>query len=591
MPRVNVQTFNNLFGMLANQEVNVKRSNKAEGDRNNYQVINKWNDPYSITLRGRATFEENLLVAGKLAHPQLRDTSEVISASLKALVDKRSASGKEKLTDVGHYNLHDALVSSIGSFEFARGAMVSAQHYSNKAIQDVSFNALVKEVSDPKTAAPYYSAWIKTVQPNLVARLLGKPATLAESYVDVSGITPLSLEDIKDENLRATFGRFVLELVDLLDSIDHQAPVTPPETEFTPDEDEDEQGDEVTSCTNPESFSDEDEDEAEDGDEQGGQGEEDEEDEEDEAEGQFDGGSKAGDNKPEDADDLKDSIDKAIDRAVQKAEDELAKSQVEETGINLGATKEADELEESALRMALQDHAFVNKEQAYLHEAPDMSDIAPPEDIGDLNRKSSGLLTSDAWKISLGNTKVFESSDEGEPQNLLILADCSGSTTDKVLSNKYDLGTVSQVIWALAGQLLKVTPNSKSYGFTGGYGGEMTIVEGQTAGMMPNRRGSGGTPTIQALRWATEQANEESVICLITDDGAERGSGLYVRQLADQGHRIATILVPSPRYATRYLGNPQARLAEYGSDMACIYDVSSEASNKALQDMFANLLV
>lgn len=595
MPRVPVQAFNNLFGMMANQDVTIKRSNKLEGDSNNFQVINKWNDPYNIVLRGRATFEENLLVAGKLAHPQLRRYNEVINAANSAIRSKPNLPEHVRGT-----SFVDAIRSSIGSFEFARGAMVSAEHYSNDAIKDVSFKALVKEVNNPETSESYGTDWIKAMQANLVARLLGQPASLVEGSVNVSGVTPLSSEDVEDENLRETFGRFVRELVEVLAAQDYRSPVEPEDTEFEGRTDKPKTTVEVEE---PEEPSEKPEDpESDSSDESESSDDEPEEDEEDEGDedGKVEGaGSKTAESGSEGGKDpisseAQDWIDEAVDKAVSDAEETLAESKPEEdSGLDLSSNKVPSEYEEEKLETTLARGANIHKIPASSvawYQAPDMSDLAPPEDVGELNRKSSGLLTSDAWKISLGNTKVFEASDEGEPQNLLVLADISGSTSDKVKKNKYGLRTVSEVIWALSAQLLRVTPNSKSYGFASYYRNtDVQILEGQQAGMVPARAGSGGTPTIQALRWAVEQANQESVICLITDDEAEAGSGLYVRQLADQGHRIATVLVPSPKYFSYH--NVQAKLANYGSDMACIYEVTNEASNKALQDMFSNLLV
>ncbi len=563
MPRVPTKTFNDLFGMLASQKVTVKRTNKEEVDyrkRSNYMVVNRWTDPFDIRLRGRATFEENLLVAGKLAHPQIREWREVVRAVSSLILD-----GVE-LTKLG-IDVNDirfAIEGSMGSFEFARGSMVASKHYMNDDILNVSYDALKKEV---QSSPPGGEQWIKSIQPNIVARLLGKPELIPNTGVDLSAIKPLSDEDIKDENLSKTFKKFAYAIAQALgDKIEKPTGCETEPVEPKNDNDIPYRSTELV--------------------DQEGESEDPEDPEDDDLEGEPDSepnteGSST--NKTP----LEEQLDQAIEDAVRWAENEF-EEQAADSNDSLQLTEDnVSEHELDSLARMLENTPRIDEHVVkYWNPAPDLGSLSPPEDVGDANRKSSGLLTPDAWKVMLGNNRIFESTEDGEPQKLLVLADVSGSTRDRVSKNKWGFTNVEQVIWSLSSQLLTASPNSESYGFCSNFGSYLMLKLGQTAGQTPAETLSrGGTPTVHALQWAVERANEESVITLITDGFAEPGSALYVRQLKDQGHRVATVVVTCK-------DNPPAiNLRDYGSDLACIFDVADDNSAKALQDLFTNLLV
>lgn len=575
MPRVPTKTFNDLFGMLANQKVTVKRTNKDDIDyrrRTNYTVVNRWTDPFDIRLRGRATFEENLLVAGKLAHPQIREWGRVVSGVTRLVLDGITQTQKIE-QNIDANDIKFAIEGSMGSFEFARGSMVASKHYMNDGILNVSYNALKKEVQD---TPPNSEQWIKSIQPNIVAKLLGKPELMPNTGVDLSAIKPLSDEDIKDENLSKTFKKFAYAIAQALkDKIEKPTgcetePVEPENDNDTPyrsTEIVDEEGKEESKGGDLESE------------------ELEEQDPESNSEPDSEDSPSSNTRKTE----LEEQLDQAIEEAVQIAEDSF-EEQIAEPNDGLQLTEdEVSEHEADSLARMLEQNTTVHEDvlgEKYWEAAPDLGSLSPPEDIGDITRKSSGLVTPDAWKVMLGSNKIFESTEDGDPQKLLVLADISGSTRDRVGRNKWGFDTVEQVIWGLSSQLLTASPNSESYGFSSNWGADMNLKLGQTAGKIPYGVVSrGGTPTVYALRWAVERANEEAVITLITDGFAEPGSALYVRQLKDQGHRIATVVV------TCKDSPPSINLRDYGGDLACIFDVTDDNSAKALQDLFTNLLV
>ena len=171
-----------------------------------------------------------------------------------------------------------------------------------------------------------------------------------------------------------------------------------------------------------------------------------------------------------------------------------------------------------------------------------------PSDNGGSIYSNSGLPSSDLWKINLGYNKVFESLlDPTDAPRICVLVDCSGSTVfaDKTINGRRV--NLQEKMWELAGELMKMSPESRCYGFDeGNYG--FNLYEGFTSQIAnqnkyPINNGGGGTPTSQALMYAKEHEQTESdLIILVTDGGPDRNFYAVQKWLINLGIKLAVIV-------------------------------------------------
>ena len=187
---------------------------------------------------------------------------------------------------------------------------------------------------------------------------------------------------------------------------------------------------------------------------------------------------------------------------------------------------------------------------------------------------------------------------ETDPSKLLVLVDCSGSTHDNWGSkgNPRGFRSTQQVMWTLAGTMLKTSPNSVAYGFCGSQQ-YISIYPGLKSGTYPKGEwyrgegnvGGGGTPTSQALHWASlKSGGSDDVIVLITDGMPGISAPTMVRRLADSGATIAVIVVPNAHSSVARGGGVARR---FGSEISGVYDPRSPESEDSIQQLMANLIV
>ena len=193
----------------------------------------------------------------------------------------------------------------------------------------------------------------------------------------------------------------------------------------------------------------------------------------------------------------------------------------------------------------------------------------------------------------LGNVNVMDStSTGGDAASLLILADVSGSTRDGVVSTQFGKGCTQDAIWALAGKLLELSVNSRSYGFCGNHRNSVAIIEGQKAGRAPRGTvGGGGTPTAEVLAWAADKSeSSDDVIVLITDGMPDHKAPAMVKRMTDNGSRVAVVVVPNTN-DSRDLSWSQRTARQFGGEMSTVCDVRNPKSIDALNEFMANLIV
>lgn len=171
-----------------------------------------------------------------------------------------------------------------------------------------------------------------------------------------------------------------------------------------------------------------------------------------------------------------------------------------------------------------------------------------PSDNGGSIYSNSGLPSSDLWKINLGYNKVFESLlDPTDAPRICVLVDCSGST---MFTNKAVNGirvNLQEKMWELAGELMRMSPESRCYGFDG-YSTELNLYEGFTSQIAnqnkyPRKEGGGGTPTSEALMYAKEHEQTESDLIILVTDGAPDTNFYAVQKwLINLGIKLAVIV-------------------------------------------------
>lgn len=553
------KTFNNLFGYLANKQVSVKRTSKQDRYAGS-DTIQNWTNTYEVTLPARASFEHNLLMAGKFAHPVLQHFTHVSKVFVNRYgwtYDEKRQVGDEAVPVNSSFN--SVLFGALSAFEYARAAKVASRHYLNNQIFEASLKSLASEYKENSNKQDLNQAITRGYKPDglasfqidLAAKLLGsKP--VANSNVDLSFVTQLSDEDCADENLLPTFTRFVSELSKLFEAGLSKTPKQPKQEEGG-----DKKADTTLDPVNQDESksptpSDTNDDEVK---------------------------SKPADNE----------LQSAIRRDVLRSEIEFDQSKAKAKPAEV--LEEIDEYSESShLEAVFEDIKHKTVRRLFSSSwvpAYDVSGIIPPEFNEGSAFKTTGYVTPDAWRMSLGKTNVFNSNvDEGEPE-IVVLADCSSSTRDSLKKNPFGFSNVAEAVWSLSAQLLKLSPNAKSYGYRGGSWG-VFVTEGQPSGMIPSvskNLASGGTPTSVAMSWATETLNPEATIVVITDGYPDPSSAAYSRYLRNQGNKIVTVLItdkPDQR-------NMQYLLKRFGSDMACVFNPSEPESIDAVSHLFAQL--
>ena len=616
-----VDEFNHLFNMVSTEgNIQVTRSNKDHGS-----VIEKWENARQVFLRGGATKEENFLVSGRLAHPSpLVRANDIYNAMYNIMRGRDDIRQYLESLEVNKAKPYESSVNpndiqdALGAIEYARGAKVASKHYSNSGIEKVAVDQLVAEQQvvavNPMRQIDYENEAIR----NVALRLLGQPAlyTEAEQKYSPSHIAEISEAEIKDENIQSLYSRVLRETAHILGLSDQ--PEEDSSREGEPCDDGDEQVSEPTggegddpdkepddegedeSEDEQESEGDEPEDESEDEDE-GEDDSEDEGDEESEDEGKPD--DKDGeDEEKQDAPD-KSPVDEILDELLDKLKDatpDVGVGDEEPQDLTPAEVEDHSERVQDEVERIFDGKYTINEDTrvTWIDNPYNLDDLAAPEDDGSSSRSFRGIPTHETWQLNQGKVNVFNSQMESDPSKLLVLVDCSGSTNDRWhvgKDNPRGFRSTQQVMWTLAGTLLKASPNSVAYGFCGGRT-NIEIYSGLKSGQYPKggwydsdgNVGGGGTPTSEALHWASlKSGGSDDVIVLITDGSPGISAPTMVRRLADGGATIAVIVVPNAyRYGT---GSRTAR--NFGSEISGVYDPRSPESEGAIQELMANLIV
>ena len=568
--------YNSLFKMVAsNEKLTVKRSNKNLAS----SPISQWQDAAHVQLRGGASREENLLVSGRLAHPAPAMNSYSIIKAVRQAVDS--------------VEIDTALLERLlGAAEYARGAKVSDGHYSNPEISK-SATSIIEDAS-LDTNDPYGSphGHAEKVAENVGLRLLGAPVKWqeTEAKTPTGAVTPITKGEVLDENIKDFYERFLLQAIPLtLMGEDKQVneepngPTCGPTVEST-DEPTDGEPDEPTDGE-PDGEPDEASDE--------GKGEspaEEEPEEEPEAEPKSEAKVLLEKLISETADSLSTKVGENAEQTFEKRQKANAVESVVPEEVNY----------DPSVLDGIGVPEIFNHEVATGHLVNwgepkfKLSSISPIEDNGQSTKSFTGQPTNEAWKMSmLGNVNVFDAiSASGDAASLLILADMSGSTIDNVVSTPFGKGNTQDVIWALAGKMLELSVNSKSYGFYSSRN-NLGIIEGQRANVAPRHSlGGGGTPTAEVLAWAADKSeSSDEVIVLITDGMPDHKAPAMVKRMTDNGSRVAVVVVPN-NY--RHLEDTERCLRvarSFGGEMSAVCDVRNPKSIEALNEFMANLIV
>jgi len=566
--------FNSLFKMVAsNEKLAVKRSNKHLAS----SPISQWQDAEHVQLRGGASREENLLVSGRLAHPApAMNSYSIITAA-------RRASDYVEI-DVG------LLERLLGAAEYARGAKVSDGHYSNPEISKSATSIITDANLD--TSDPYGSpqGYAEKVAENVGLRLLGAPIKWqeAEAKTPTGAVTPITKGEVLDENIKDFYERFLLQAIPLTlqgedkrVSEEPKGPICGPTVE-SPDESTDGEPDEESGEASDE-----------------GKGEseaEEESEEEPEAEPKSEAKVRLEKLISETADSLSTQVGENAEKTFERRQEANAVESIVPEEVNYNPSildgigvPETFNYEEATGRLANWGEPKFK-----------LSSISPIEDDGQSTKSFTGQPTNEAWKMSmLGNVNVFDAiSASGDAASLLILADMSGSTIDAEVSTPFGKGNTQDVIWALAGKMLELSVNSRTYGFYSstikGLGGAtLGIIEGQRANVAPRYPlGGGGTPTAEVLAWAADKSeSSDEVIVLITDGMPDHKAPAMVRRMTDSGSRVAVVVVPN---TNRYGEDAEYCLKvarRFGGEMSAVCDVRNPKSIEALNEFMANLIV
>jgi hypothetical protein len=543
-----VADYNGLFKMVSNNEgLAVKRGNKNADN----SPINTWQNAQSVQLRSGASREENLLVSGRLAHPApIVDSRSVVEAIRR---------GSSNILDVDERLLQQLLAAA----EYARGAKVSDGHYSNPHIS----KSAVEIIQESK---PEYIRTTEKIAENASLRLLGasiKWDSIEETF-PTSGIARISGTEILDENVKSFYERFLVQVMPLVvsDKQELNPPPPPPppinETEGGGQEGVDEQP----------------------------------VDKEPDLEAEV----KEPEVSPTPPTKVEQLIEHISSRIATNAKENFERFQDQQkvTAETLGALDDqptASELQEIS-EMGVPEVFRREWEQNLEWVAPkfNLSSISPIQDDGQNIRSFTGMPTGDVWKMSmLGNVNVMDStSTSGEAANLLILADVSGSTRDREVTTQFGKGCTQDAIWALAGKLLELSVNSRSYGFYSSNQNRVSIVEGQKAGLAPKGTvGGGGTPTAEVLAWAADKSeSSDDVIVLITDGLPDHKAPAMVKRMTDNGSRVAVVVVPNT-HDTVDINRSQRTARQFGGEMSTVCDVRNPKSIDALNEFMANLIV
>ena len=552
----NMGGFDEMFRITSgNPDMHIRRG--KSGNRDAPTGIAGQLTPDGVHLRGRSKKEDNLLVAGRMKYPAYSLDCRGIALRLtQAVKDIR----KGEVPQDGSWKINPYDISDfINAVEYARSASLSSSHFDNGKIADAAVEQLQK--ADSHTQADELAELVLTGKVNNPA--LHGPVVedryLARAATRMGGLTD---REKQPDGAKALFTRSLMELLkakleDVIPAPDPHQPPPPPGTEpptgdlFTnpngthkepeklgdlvPEPDPDEQG-------TPDD---------------GGQG------------------------MLKDIDDL---VDSAIDQGNKEHE---AKQESDEIQVQPETNADPQKFEESR---PVEGRVHVREITGSMDVAEPMGISIPDSDDGIAERGKVGTPTSDLWRASFGDMRVFNATGQTAPRTLTILVDCSGSTIGRTWQNKR---TFQALGWSIAAQLLRLSPQSESFGFCSRYG--LTLYSGQKPGLIPHYpQGGGGTPTASALVWAYERAhgNDTSVV-LITDDDPDYQAAPVAAELRNRGVTLGIIGHPNYPVGRESYNNAASNRARFHSigfpaDLSAYYTGKDDVH--MLNELFDNIM-
>ena len=189
-----------------------------------------------------------------------------------------------------------------------------------------------------------------------------------------------------------------------------------------------------------------------------------------------------------------------------------------------------------------------------------------------------GQPSRHAWKLNLGNTRVFQQPPKTQGQISILVdisssmgcwcAACQALRVDRMGRVRYDNAFLAWQVSATLGQL---HPNAEVFAYTSptkNIGGNMqTAVYPLPAGHQPGLCGNnsdeiqvGGTPTCAAMLWFKEHLSQraDNTTAIIITDGAPNGCGPvdhhHVESIAEEmismGMKFGTVFIGHGQYLT-----------------------------------------
>ena len=565
--------FDEMFKFTSgNPDMSVKRGKVGRTDAPT-GITGQFTSRGGVHLRGRSKKEDNLLVAGRMKYPSYSlDYRGIAMRLTRAVMDIR----KGEVPQDGYWKINPYDISDfINAVEYARSASLSSGHFDNNKIADAAVEQLQKS-----TSASQADELAELVLTGRVAKPsdygpVKHNSYLARAATRMGGLTD---REKQPDGAKALFTRSLMELLKakLEDSIPVPDPKQPPPP---PDPTKPPIGDLFTNPNGthkePEKLSDlvppKD---PEPGKEPDPRGVED------------DLGANG----------MLKAVDDLIDSAIEDG-DETHKNDQQEGELHVPHEAQPDPERWESERIA-EERVHIRAVLCEQVPSQPMGISIPDSDDGIPERGKVGTPTSDLWRASYGDMRVFNATGQTAPRRLTILVDCSGSTVgrtwEKRKSGTNMVGMPFQMLgWSIAAQLLRLSPESESFGFCSRYG--LTLYSGQKPGLIPVAwQGGGGTPTASALIWAYERAhgNETSVV-LITDDDPDSSAAGVAAELRNRGVTLGVIGFPNYHLSRDSYDNASTARARFHgigfpADLSAYYTGKSDVH--MLSELFDNIM-
>ena len=507
-----------------------------------------------VELSARAKKEENLLVAGRIKYPTVAMgwAAEAVAARLSDIVARINPDMQ------GEWVNQYAIADFFNAVEHARASSLSAKHYDNPKVLDHAVEQLQKDATTKAAKGEHVMA----ADSMALSLLTGKPVDNQRedlfTYRAASAMRGLTAEERAPDGAAKLYKRAMAALLkarlddapipegDGIHRTDEEPPVARRVDSTRTDgcpitmeqvlEDQPQPSDQTVK------------DEIEDA-----------------------------------VDDLEQMVGEGVIKGEVKHEADTAKPEIQVTE-EAKADPQVWEQQQPDFQWA--NVLPINGQQV---PAPQFGLALPETDDGVAERAKFGNPTQDLWKSAYGNMKVFDAVGQTAPRTLTILVDCSGSTNQFNWGRRTNMKR-QMIGWTIASELLKLSPESQSFGF-GGYINRCRIWTGQKPGHIPlYAQGGGGTPTAAALIWAYEKSGDESSIVLITDDQPDRNAAPVAAEMRNRGVTLGIVGYTSYEadHGNREFYRDNFYRVGFPADLTAFWN--SESDTHLLSELFDNIM-